>query len=111
MNSRFKVIRPLYNYFRLSPPVSSLRTINIFSQNKESGLNSVIEDNGTGISVEDKNKILPRGFGKQTGLVLFLSREIMAVTGMTIFERGITGKGARFEVLVPKEHSGLPRNN
>jgi len=33
---------------------------------------------------------------------LFLVREILAMTGMTISETGEHGKGARFEILVPR---------
>jgi signal transduction histidine kinase len=33
---------------------------------------------------------------------LFLSREILSITGITIKETGEPGKGARFEMTVPK---------
>jgi hypothetical protein len=33
---------------------------------------------------------------------LFLSQEILSITGITIAETGIPGKGARFEITVPK---------
>ncbi|MEI7649966.1 MAG: hypothetical protein WCJ47_09710 [Methanomicrobiales archaeon] len=33
---------------------------------------------------------------------LFLSREILAITGITLRENGEPGKGARFEITVPK---------
>jgi len=46
--------------------------------------------------------IFEQGFGKHTGLGLFLSREILAITGSTIIENGTPGKGARFEITVPK---------
>jgi signal transduction histidine kinase len=46
--------------------------------------------------------IFDRGFGKHTGFGLFLSREILAITGITITENGEPGKGARFEIVVPK---------
>jgi signal transduction histidine kinase len=39
---------------------------------------------------------------KNTGLGLFLSREILAITGITITENGTPGKGARFEITVPE---------
>jgi len=58
-------------------------------------------DNGTGISAEDKKKLFQRGFGKHTGLGLFLSREILAITGITITENGEPGKGVQFEMIVP----------
>jgi len=51
--------------------------------------------------VNEKEKIFNQGYGKNTGLGLFLSREILALTGMTIRETGTPGKGARFEILVP----------
>jgi len=61
------------------------------------------EDNGDGIPADEKEKIFDRGFGKHTGLGLALSREILDITGITITETGEPGKGARFEVVVPKE--------
>jgi signal transduction histidine kinase len=54
-----------------------------------------------GISAEDKKKLFQRGFGKHTGLGLFLTREILAITGITITETGVFGEGVRFEMIVP----------
>ena len=59
------------------------------------------EDNGVGIEADDKAHIFTKGFGKNTGLGLFLSSEILSITGMTIAETGIPGRGARFEITVP----------
>jgi PAS domain S-box-containing protein len=61
-----------------------------------------IEDNGVGIPAEEKNMIFDRGYGKGTGLGLFLVREVLSITGMTIKETGITGQGLRLEISVPK---------
>jgi PAS domain S-box-containing protein len=66
------------------------------------GLTVVWEDNGTGISADEKEQIFERGFGRNTGLGLFLVREILTLTGITIRETGEPGKGARFEIFVPK---------
>ncbi|MEI7650151.1 MAG: PAS domain S-box protein, partial [Methanomicrobiales archaeon] len=63
----------------------------------------VCENDGDGIVAEEKEKIFERGFGKNTGLGLFLSREILSITGITLRETGEPGKGARFEMMVPKE--------
>jgi len=60
------------------------------------------EDNGIGISADEKERIFERGFGKNTGLGLFLIREILSLTGITIHETGEPGNGVRFEMLVPK---------
>jgi hypothetical protein len=72
---------------------------------KESGDDQVImcEDDGNGIVAEEKEKIFERGYGKKNdGFGLFLSREILAITGITIIENGTPGKGVRFEIRVPK---------
>ena len=58
------------------------------------------EDNGTGIPAEEKNLIFEHGYGRNTGLGLFLAREILAITGITIREIGEPGRGARFEICV-----------
>jgi PAS domain S-box-containing protein len=67
----------------------------------EEGLKLEWEDNGKGVAIGEKEKIFERGFGKNTGLGLFLVREILSLTGMTIRETGVEGNGARFEILVP----------
>ena len=67
----------------------------------ERGLKLVYEDNGSGIPRNEKEKIFSRGYGKNTGFGLFLSQEILAITGITIKETGTFGKGARFEIRVP----------
>ncbi|UUX92906.1 hypothetical protein [Methanoplanus endosymbiosus] len=42
-----------------------------------------------------------RGFGKHTDPGLFLSREILSITGITITENGVPGMGTCFELKVP----------
>jgi signal transduction histidine kinase len=61
----------------------------------------IYEDNGVGISPHEKERIFEWGYGKHTGFGLFLSREILAITGLTIKENGEPGRGARFEISVP----------
>jgi len=55
-----------------------------------------------GIPYEEKGELFTKGFGKGTGLGLFLCREILAITGITIKETGEPGRGVRFEMLVPE---------
>ncbi len=62
----------------------------------------VCEDDGTGIHEADKEKIFNRGFGKNTGMGLALTREVLDITGITIAETGEPGKGARFEIVIPE---------
>ena len=61
----------------------------------------VCEDDGAGVEEEEKRKIFRRGVGKNTGYGLFLAREILAITGLSIREVGTPGQGARFEIMVP----------
>ena len=73
-----------------------------FSERRDAdALIIVCEDNGTGIDPSEKEKIFGRGYGKNTGLGLALSREILEITGMTLRETGTQGAGARFEIRVP----------
>ncbi|MGC9434790.1 MAG: PAS domain S-box protein [Methanomicrobiales archaeon] len=60
------------------------------------------EDDGVGVPAADKERIFERGFGKNHGLGLFLVREILDLTGISIRETGEDGAGARFEMRVPQ---------
>jgi signal transduction histidine kinase len=81
-----------------------VREISVRCEEPGDGLLFVVaEDNGVGIPDEEKEKIFDKGYGKNTGFGLFLVREILSITGITIRETGIFGKGARFEIRVPKE--------
>lgn len=75
--------------------------VTIRYQRRTDDLLLIIEDNGIGIPKEKKNLLFERGFGKYTALGLFLVREILSITGITIAETGVEGMGARFEILVP----------
>jgi PAS domain S-box-containing protein len=77
--------------------------ISFTARESPDGLTIIYEDNGVGIPLENKEKIFIRGFGKHTGLGLFLIREILSITGITIAETGEFKKGARFEIRVPKD--------
>jgi PAS domain S-box-containing protein len=70
---------------------------------EEAGENVVIicEDDGDGVPAGEKERIFERGFGKNTGLGLALSREILDITGISFKETGMPGWGARFEMTVP----------
>ncbi|MBE0518966.1 MAG: response regulator [Thermoplasmata archaeon] len=67
------------------------------------GYDIIYADNGIGVPLDEKERIFERGFGTGTGYGLFLSREILNVSGMTIKEDGVPGKGARFVIHIPKD--------
>jgi len=63
----------------------------------------LVEDNGAGVKPEDKTAIFKPGFGTKVKLSLYHTREILAITGITIEETGMYGTGARFEMHLPKD--------
>ena len=77
--------------------------VKISSTMSDTGVTIICEDNGIGILPHEKDRIFEWGYGKHTGFGLFLSREILSITGLTIRECGEAGMGARFEIGVPAE--------
>jgi PAS domain S-box-containing protein len=77
-------------------------TIRISCRRDGGDLAIVVEDNGVGIPVEEKEKIFARGTGRNTGYGLFVAREILSITGLSVTETGTFGQGARFEIQVPE---------
>jgi len=62
----------------------------------------LVGDNGPGIKVEEKETIFGWENRRQGSISLFLAREILSITGISIRETGMPGKGARFEITVPE---------
>ena len=81
---------------------SHVNEIRIGGRILEKGFIILYEDDGTGIPQDEKERIFEKGYGKNTGYGLFLAREILALTGITILENGREGEGARFELHVPE---------
>jgi PAS domain S-box-containing protein len=97
------LVKVFYNLFDNTRQYSgSASRISISHHRTGSGLIVTVADDGIGISNEDKKRLFERGFGKHTGLGLFLSREILSITGISICENGIPGKGVQFEIAIPE---------
>ena len=62
----------------------------------------IYSDNGCGVMPDMKDKIFYKGVGSNTGLGLFLAKEILDITGISVGENGVYGEGARFEISVPR---------
>ncbi|HVP96906.1 PAS domain S-box protein [Methanoregula sp.] len=73
-----------------------------YSEGPES-ITLFFEDDGVGIPEDNKEEIFSPHFQKKKAVGLFLAREILEITGITIAETGEPGKGARFEMNVPKD--------
>jgi PAS domain-containing protein len=59
------------------------------------------KDNGVGVLDEEKERIFDMSYGKNTGLGLFLTREILGLTDIKIRECGQFGQSAQFELMIP----------
>jgi PAS domain S-box-containing protein len=94
------------NAVRYGGKITTIR----FSAEERDGVHVVVcEDDGVGVPADEKERIFERGFGRNTGLGLFLVHEILEITGITIRETGEPGKGARFEMKIPEEMYRIAR--
>jgi signal transduction histidine kinase len=81
----------------------------IFSEDAD-GATIIIEDDGCGIPAKNKSRIFEYGFGKHTGMGLFLTRSALKTFNFSICEVGQEGRGARFEIRVPPDLYRCNRN-
>ncbi len=77
-------------------------TIRFYLEEHDGVRSIVCEDDGCGISPDMKNKLFTRGIGKSHGFGLYLSREILAMSGISIKEEGEQGNGAKFVMIIPQ---------
>jgi signal transduction histidine kinase len=87
------------NAFRYGEGVTKIRLSGVMDG---TDLLLFFEDDGIGVMENEKARIFARGVGKNTGLGLFLTREILAITRIGIQETGEYRKGARFTLRVPR---------
>jgi signal transduction histidine kinase len=80
----------------------NLSRIRFYNRTQGDELIIVCDDDGVGIPADKKAFLFPEGYGKHFGYGLFLIKEILSITNITIRETGVPGKGARFEIHIPK---------
>ena len=75
-----------------------------FEKVEQDSLKLVYQDDGIGVSLENKSNLFKEGFSKRvnTGFGLFLTKKMMDVYGWSITEEGEPGKGAKFSMIIPK---------
>jgi PAS domain S-box-containing protein len=76
--------------------------IRINCHEKAEGLTLVYEDNGIGIPVHKKSNLFTQDVAKFSGFSMFFIHDLLEISEMSIQETGEPGKGARFEIIVPK---------
>jgi PAS domain S-box-containing protein len=97
------VIRAFYNLLdNAARHGETITTVRFCLEHRNGDRVIICEDDGIGVPADDKSRIFDHGFGKNTGMGLFLTREILSITDITITETGEPGKGARFEITVPE---------
>jgi len=55
------------------------------------------------VPAREKENIFGKGLVTKTRLSLYHTRELLAITGISIQETGMEGKGSRFEPGIPKD--------
>jgi PAS domain S-box-containing protein len=81
---------------------ATLTMIRFSARESASGLTITCEDDGAGIPPENRERIFSPGFARPSGYGLFLVREILGITGISIHEEGDPGRGARFRMVAPR---------
>ncbi len=79
-----------------------VKNILFSTEQTEKDLILIYQDDGVGVPDNEKEKIFERGYGKNTGMGLFLVKEILSITGLIIQETGVPVKGVRFEIRIPE---------
>jgi signal transduction histidine kinase len=76
-------------------------------------LQLIYEDDGMGISLENKRQLFKQGFstGGNTGFGLFLSMKMVEVYGWTMTEVGEYGRGAKFVMTIPANLVSILESN
>jgi PAS domain S-box-containing protein len=77
-------------------------TIRFLSKPQGKDLVLVYEDDGVGIPQEENELVFEHTRRGRISYGLFFSREVLAITGLSMRETGEPGKGVRFEILVPE---------
>jgi PAS domain S-box-containing protein len=78
-----------------------VKKVTVSNQLIDRQMKLIFQDDGKGVKPEEKEIIFKRGYGINTGYGLFMTREVLGITGLSIVENGEPGRGARFEITIP----------
>jgi PAS domain S-box-containing protein len=78
-----------------------IASIRICYEKDEHQLRLVYEDDGVGLTIDEKLNLFKEGIGKGTGYGLYLIKKMMEVYGWTIQETAQPGQGIRFLITIP----------
>ncbi|MGA2104394.1 MAG: PAS domain-containing protein [Methanoregula sp.] len=81
---------------------SVLSSIRMTTTKNDNKITLIYEDDSSGLPAEEKARIFEFGYSQENIVSLFLIRELLGFTGISIIETGEPGHGVRFEIAVPK---------
>ncbi len=77
-------------------------TVDIWWEPRGERIAVLCEDDGIGVPWTRKEQIFERGCSTSGGgFGLYLAKEVLSITDISISETGVPGQGARFEIVVP----------
>lgn len=85
-----------------------VKKVTVSNQVVDRHMKLIFQDDGKGVKPEEKEIIFKRGYGINTGYGLYMTREVLGITGLSIVENGEPGRGARFEITIPAGKYRLP---
>ena len=88
-------------------PGQKTTLVRVTASEKEHGLTIIVEDDGNGFSEEEKESAFELKTGGENN-DLFIIREILSLTGISLQETGVPGQGSRFEIGVPLSYYRMP---
>jgi PAS domain S-box-containing protein len=87
------------------------KIIQTFYSESDEGLDLFLKCDNGGIPPEEKERLFERGYGENDGFGLFIAREILAITGISIREIGTPELETQFEIKVPKRAYRYSKEN
>ena len=86
-------------------------TITSVENSGDDTLTVILGDDGGGIADEERAILFERRHGHTQGYGLWLAREILSLTGITVYESGTEGEGCRFELVIPPGYWRRPETS
>ena len=80
---------------------SQVSRIGLSCRKNSESITILVESDGPGVPAEEKEQIFRWERMGKSGTSLFLAREILSITDMSLEETGEPGKGIQFEITVP----------
>lgn len=80
---------------------SQVSRIGLSCRKNTDSITILVESDGPGIPTDEKEQVFKWEYLGKSGTSLFLAREILSITEISLQETGEPGKGIRFEITIP----------